>query len=259
MDLQAILTFRSEDKSVNKTFQGCFLTSVSLAACAALTSVFSATALAQSPEAILQKADEVRNPSASFKMEVEVKNPGGDDTSVFEVSLKGKEKTMIKTLEPSRDKGRNMHMLKEDMWAYIPNLKRAVRISLNQKLTGQAANGDISRMRWAGDYDAKIESQDAGKWKLFLTATKKGLTYDKIRAVIDKKSFHPLKAEYLSPAGKVLKFATFRAYKTIAGAVRPTEIEIVDATKPSDKSIVHILKMENEDFPDSLFNQNNLK
>lgn len=159
-----------------------------------LSSYISSVALAQSPESILQKADEVRNPSASFKMEVEVKNPGGDDTSVFEVALKGKEKTMIKTLEPSRDKGRNMLMLNEDMWAYIPNLKRSVRISLNQKLTGQAANGDISRMRWAGDYDAKIESQDATKWVLFLTATKKGLTYDKIRATVDKKSFHPLKA-----------------------------------------------------------------
>lgn len=224
-----------------------------------ILSLFATQALAQSPNDILQHADDVRNPSESFKMEVEVKNSNNDDTSVFEVILKGKDKTLIKTLQPTRDKGRNLLMLNQDMWAYLPLLKRSVRISLNQRLTGQAANGDISRMRWSGDYDAKIESQDNKQWVLFLTATKSGLTYDKIRATVDKKNFYPLKAEYLTPAGKSLKLANFQAYKPIAGKVRPTEIEISDVINPTEKSVIHILKMENDSFPDAIFNQNNLK
>ena len=42
------------------------------------------------------------------------------------------------------------------IWVFIPNLKRSVRVGLSQKLTGQAANGDISRMRWSGDYTPKL-------------------------------------------------------------------------------------------------------
>ena len=41
----------------------------------------------------------------------------------------------------------------------MPSLKRAIRVSLSQKLMGEAANGDISRMRWYGDYNVKIEKQ----------------------------------------------------------------------------------------------------
>src|SRR4051812_8253138 len=92
---------------------------------------------ARSATEILEHADAIRNPSESFRMRAEVKT--GEDTSEFEVQTKGKDKTLVKTLAPSRDVGRNMLMLDENMWAYIPNLKRAVRIGLNQKLTGQAA------------------------------------------------------------------------------------------------------------------------
>lgn len=217
------------------------------------------TALAApAADEILKKADEVRNPSDSFAMTVDVESKGEDDAR-FDVKIKGKDKTLIKTLKPSRDVGRNMLMLEENMWSYVPNLKRAVRVSLNQKLTGQAANGDISRMRWHGDYDAEIEKETKEEWILQLKARKKGLTYERIRAWIKKDKFHPVKAEYLSSAGKVLKNASFSGYKIIAGDVRPTIILITDATDQSKASRIIIRSMADEDFPNSLFHQNSLK
>lgn len=213
---------------------------------------------APAAEEILKKADEVRNPSASFAMMVDVETKGEEDAR-FDVKIKGKDKTLIKTRKPARDIGRNMLMLEENMWSYVPNLKRAVRVSLNQKLTGQAANGDISRMRWHGDYDAVIEKETKDFWILQLKARRKGLTYERVRAWIKKTQFHPIKAEYLSSSGKVLKTASFGGYKKIAGAVRPTVIVIRDATDQSKASRIIIRSMANENFPRSLFHQNSLK
>ncbi|NBU20906.1 outer membrane lipoprotein-sorting protein, partial [bacterium] len=123
---------------------------------------------------ILQKADEVRNPSQSYSMKVRVlRGEAKEFTSSFEVFIQGNQKTLIRTLEPNRDRGRNLLMLGEEMWAFIPNLNRSVRVSLSQKLTGEAANGDLSRMRWSGDYSAVIEKQGAEQWTLLLTARKK--------------------------------------------------------------------------------------
>ena len=68
-------------------------------------------------------------------------------------------------------------MLDENMWVFIPNLKRSVRVGLSQKLTGQAANGDISRMRWSGDYTPKLLKETKKSWLLHLQAKKKGLTH----------------------------------------------------------------------------------
>ncbi len=204
------------------------------------------------PEEILKRVDEVRNPSESYRMQVRISD------SVFDVLLEGNSKTLVRTLEPARDQGRDMLMLGEEMWAYIPNLKRAVRVSLSQKLTGQAANGDISRMRWSGDYSAGVEKETADSWTLFLTATKKGLTYEKIRVTVEKKTFHPIKAEYLTGASKPLKRATFGGFKRIAGRIRPTELSIQSAVNQNDQSKIIVEAMEKKTFPSSQFNPQRL-
>ena len=59
----------------------------------------------------------------------------------------------------------------------------------------------------------------------FFTAKKKGLTYDKLRIWIAKKSFFPVKAEFLTLSGKPLKTAAYEGYKNLAGRVRPGRSE----------------------------------
>jgi outer membrane lipoprotein-sorting protein len=212
------------------------------------------------PEKILKRVDDIRNPGESYFMKVQIDS--ADDVEgpwKGEVKIKGNNRTLIITQAPARQKGQNLLMIDEEMWLYIPNLKRAVRISLSQKLTGQASNGDIGRMRWYGDYDVKIEKESRKYWHLFLTARKKGLTYEKIRIVVSKRNFHPLKAEFLSLGSKVLKTARYKRYKRLAGRIRPSEIKISDAIDESNYSTIKILEMEKNNYPLSLFNRNNLK
>jgi outer membrane lipoprotein-sorting protein len=149
-------------------------------------------------------------------------------------------------------------MLDEDVWAYVPTLKRSVRVSLSQKLSGEAANGDIARTRWSGDYDVKIVEEKGDKIQLELKAQKKGLTYEGIKVWVDEKTHAPQKAEYLSLNGKLLKTATFSKYKKILGKLRPTQITIENALDTSKKSTIKILEMRTDTFPDSLFSKQNL-
>jgi outer membrane lipoprotein-sorting protein len=211
-----------------------------------------------SADEILRRSDDVRCPSTSYFMEVEVENQNGDDSVRVEVYTKGRERTRVNTIAPVRDRGRNMLMIGEDMWAYIPNLRRAVRIALNQKLTGQAAIGDVSRMRWWGDYTAAVLIEDKRTWLLELTAAKKGLTYEKVKVKIEKATFRPMEADYLSDGGIVLKRAKFEAYRKIAGNIRPTQIVITDPHNSSDSSTLRIIKLEKRESPERFFNQNNL-
>jgi len=209
---------------------------------------------------IVRKADEVRNPDESYFLRVEVQTSEHPDRpSEFEVSLLGNDKTLIKTVKPSRDRGRNMLMRGTEMWAYIPNLKRAVRVSLSQRLVGQAANGDISRMRWSGDYDAVIESQTERHWTLLLTANKTGLTYAKLRVVVAKGTYHPEKAEYLTATGRLLKKLNLRLTGELCGRQRPTEIRIQDGVRPDERAVIKVLAMEVRKFPASLFVPENLE
>jgi outer membrane lipoprotein-sorting protein len=211
------------------------------------------------PEEIVKKADDIRNPADSYYINVAVKSTEDpSDLHEFHVAIQGHDKTRIETIEPKRDRGRVMLMLGENMWVYIPNLKREVRVSLNQKLTGQTANGDISRMRWGGDYTAELEKESDKDWQLLLSANKKGLTYDKIRVWIEKQSFRPLHAEYMTSQGKILKKAIYQGYREMAGNTRPTEILIQDAVRPSDQSTITIKEMKVKTFPGSIYNKNEL-
>ena len=121
----------------------------------ALSLLSSSVFAAEDPALWVKAADAIRNPAESFFMKIKVE--AEDRSQTFDVSLKGQDKTLIVTKEPAKDRGRNMLMLDRDFHAYVPNLKRSMKLSLAQKLSGQVANGDISRTRWYGDYTVKLE------------------------------------------------------------------------------------------------------
>lgn len=224
-----------------------------------ITSLTTPALIAKSdPDAILARADEIRNPSQSYRMLVTVDSED-DGHASYEILIGGKDRSMIRSVLPARDVGRNYLMVNETMWAYIPNIGRSVRVSLNQKLSGQASNGDISRMRWHGDYLAILESETNDSWVLFITAKRRGLTYDKIRVWIDKSNDRPIKAEYLSASGNVLKYVSFGGYRQIAGGIRPTEISIINAYDRSKTSILRIQEMQKTQIPESYFTEQNLR
>jgi outer membrane lipoprotein-sorting protein len=207
-------------------------------------------------DALLKKADEIRNPSDTFKMRVDVKTDDGNAS--YEVFVKGKDQSVIVTKGPAKEVGRNMLMLEKDFYLYMPNLKRSLRLSLSQKLTGQVANGDIARTRWYGDYDVLVEKGGAKESQLLLSAKASGLTYQKIRLVVATDSGRPLSAEYLSLDGKVvLKKAVFGPFKSLAGQQRPAEIRIEDASGKSSRIV--ILSMEKTTLPDAFFTQGKLE
>nr|BFD68287.1 hypothetical protein HAGR004_33090 [Bdellovibrio sp. HAGR004] len=223
----------------------------------AISSLFiSLHAFAENPAEWVKKADNIRNPAESYEMKIKVETP--ENTSVFQVYLKGQDKTLIVTKEPARDKGRNMLMLDRDFHAYVPNLKRSMRLSLAQKLSGQVANGDISRTRWYGDYDVTKEAETKDEVQLLLKGNKDNLTYAWVRLWLKKGTFAPQRAEYLGLNGKtVLKRASFEDYKNISGAVRPTTLKIEDTNK--QVSHIRILSMDKKDFNDSFFTVRNME
>lgn len=219
---------------------------------------FTATGLADSNTALdyLKRADSIRNPALQYQMQIEVKTP--DSESSMKVFLNGPDKTLIVTVKPAQDVGRNMLMLDRDFYTYVPSLKRSVRLSLTQKLSGQVANGDIARTRWYGDYKILSTKIDGKDIELLLEGTKENLTYQKIRLWLEASTARPKKADYLTLNGsKVLKTATFSNYKKLLGAERPTLITINDPTGKT--STINILSMNTATFQKDFFTESNME
>ena len=163
-----------------------------------------ATGTADVPDAtdLLKRSDAFRNGWPSFVTHVKITNfEAGkpDEEKLYEVSQKGTDKTYVEFMSP-REKGRHLLMLTDDMWIYLPDTSRPVRITPLERLSGDASNGDVARTNYAIDYTPSyVRTEKVGDtacYVLDLTAKRKGATYQRILYWIRVEDARPVKAEF---------------------------------------------------------------
>jgi len=214
---------------------------------------------------IVERADRIRNPGQSYYVLAQITSirPDAEEkVEQYEVFVKGRDKTAVKTIYPKMQRGRNLLMRGYDLWFYLPNIRKPVRISLQQRLLGQVSNGDIARADFSGDYKASIlrtELIDGIEYYVLnLLARNRKVTYHKILYWVNKNDYHPLKTEFYTLSDKLLKTCHFTEYKFVAGDFRPVKMVIEDNLLIGHESILEYFKIERRNFPDKIFNKNYL-
>lgn len=172
----------------------------------------------------------------------------------------------VEALKPAKNKGEIFLFNDRQMWFYKPTLKKPVSISARQKLTGQAANGDIASTHYARDYTATLEkTEDIAGVKhhvLLLKAKSKNLTYDQIRYWISDRTRLASKAEFLTLQGKAFKYGVLEYKNTLSlggkNVAFVSQLTITDARFPKNFSVIHYARPKIVDLPNAIFNINNL-
>ena len=206
-------------------------------------------AAAPDTNALLMASDEVRFPRQSFRMTIdlfEYRDGKLSDSlvlTVFARSEPGVSQTgnLVRYDQPAKDAGKLMLFNKYDLWLYDPASHASVRLSPQQRLIGQASNGDVMASNFATDYQASLAGEeelvdgDRVKrtcHKLVLNAATLDATYRKIEYWIEQGSNRPVKARFLSESGQLLKTAYYRKFETVLDRMRPTETVIIDGLNP---------------------------
>lgn len=242
-----------------------FLTTslVVLRAVADQTSADSAKALM-----LLKASDRARGSvQGGIQWEATVISEDNDEKSerTFIVKAQG-DNAYVEAISPAKYKGEVYIFNDRNMWFYKPSLKKPVSISARQKLSGQAANGDIASTNYARDYTPeieKIEKIDGNNiYVLLLKGKSKNLTYDKIRYWINEKTKLAIKAEFLTLQGVPFKRGemAYGEKMKIDGETIPfvSELIIVDVKFPKNKSTIKYRSAQLKSVTNSLFNVNNL-
>lgn len=196
---------------------------------------------------------------------IETEENGESSTREFNIKAKGDD-AYVEATKPAKNKGEVYIFNDRNMWFFKPSLKKPVSISARQKLTGQAANGDIASTHYARDYSAVIEKTENLNGEkmhvLMLTAKSKNLTYDKIRYWISDKTKLAMKAEFLTLQGKPFKVGMLKYGNTLTagGETFPfiSELSIVDAKFQNNKSTITYKAPKVTQVSNSIFNVNNL-
>lgn len=227
------------------------------------------------PQALLAASDAIRNPSQPFRVTVtliEFEKGQQVDTSTLTsyartMEAGGQFATLVRFVEPARDAGKLMLKNGKDLWFYDPGTKSSVRISPQQRLMGEASNGDVITVSFARDYKATHggeekttdgERKERKAHKLLLAAATDDATYAAIELWVDTENRRPIKARFLADSGRLLKTAYYRRYQSQLGAERPTETVIIDGLNPQQVTIVRLSDFSARNIPTAWFQRDHL-
>jgi outer membrane lipoprotein-sorting protein len=188
------------------------------------------TARATEPTAgdLVRRYDELMSPVSSEALMSMVAHRQDGTTRTYKMrSLKaGDDKLRMWFLEPASATGQEMLRVGDNLWVYMPNLKRALRLATRESFQGgDFSNGDMLRVNYRADYTAKlVPSVDDHLFALDLAAKSDEASYTRIKLWMSKDKKLPVRAEYYAISGKLLRSATFSDVKTFHGVQVPTRI-----------------------------------
>lgn len=236
------------------------------------------TALAQAApdaQAILAASDAVRNPAKPFAVTVsllEYRNSKQTDGNTLIVYSKaddasGQYRSLIRFVAPPRDAGKLMLKNGNDLWFYDPSSQASIRLSPQQRLLGQASNGDVVTVNLAKDYKAELLGEEdvtdgervvRRSYKLGLAAVSPDVTYHRVEMWVDAASSRPIKAHFFAESGHLLKTAYYRKYQPQLGRERPTEVVIIDGLDPAWVTVLRYSDYAWREVPDAWFQRDYL-
>lgn len=225
---------------------------------------------AKTADEIVAAADAVRNPDKPFSLTtslVEYREGRERDKMVLSVYSKedqqnGQYRSLIRFIEPLRDENKLMLKTGNTFWFYDPASKSSVRLSPQQRLMGQASNGDVATVNFHKDYRATsvaletitdANRQERHCHRLSLRGYNDTVLYHRIEYWVDVENDQPVKGSFFSESDRLLKIVYYRGYQEQLGRVRPTEIIIIDGV---DTKLVTKMSYSNyayRDIPEEWF------
>ncbi len=168
---------------------------------------------------------------------------------------KGRDKIAAIFISPASEKGRSTLRLGENMWLYIPNVGKPIRVtSLQSVVGGVFNNSDIMQLDYSQEYDVtKVEDKEK-EYLLFLKAKTRTVAYDQLKMWVDKEKMSPTKIECMTEASMLIKTIYFKEIKDFGdGIVRPAVVETDSPLHKGYKSVMLFANIKKRILDDEVF------
>jgi outer membrane lipoprotein-sorting protein len=220
------------------------------------------SALAVDGAAILQQVDRKMQPESyeMYRKLINIEPDGKSKEFVLYTVKKGQDKMVALFLSPASEKGRATLRLNENMWLYIPNVGKPIRItSLQSVVGGVFNNADILRLDFSVEYSVQQTSEEGDHYILVLKAKNATVAYDGLKMVVDKATLLPKTIECYAASGMLIKTLRYDKVKDFGGGiVSPSVLETDSPLYIGNKSIMITAKIQKREFADEVFTLNYL-
>jgi len=224
---------------------------------AVLLLLLASPALAVEGNSLLLQVDRNLNPDSyeSYKKLINIEPNGKKKEFILFTVKKGKDKVAAMFLSPASEKGRSTLRLGENMWLYIPNVGKPIRItSLQSVVGGVFNNSDILRLDYTSEYNVEKVEDIGSEYILHLKAKTKTVAYDRLKMWANKEKLVPVRIECLTETSMLVKTIYFKNVKDFGGGiVRPAVIETNSPLYKGYKSVMIFAKMKERKLDDEVF------
>ncbi len=233
-----------------------------LLGCITLSMMLAAPAWALSGQEILEQVDHNLLPGdlEMYRKIINIEPSGAKKEFVLWFLRKDKDKVVTLFVSPASEEGRATLRLGDNMWLYIPNVGKPIRITSMQSVVGGVFNNaDIMRLDYSVEYNVTSLHENQGQYLLDLKAKTGAVAYDRLKMWVLKKELVPTKIECYAATGMLIKTLNFKAIKDIGdGVVRPMVMETDSPLYRGYKSIMISAKLKKRKLPDEVFTLNYL-
>jgi len=211
---------------------------------------------------ILQKVDRNLDPESyeSYRKLIDIQPDGTRKEYVLYSMKKGRDKLVALFLSPPSDKGRATLRLGDNMWLYMPDVGRPIRITSLQSVTGSVFNNaDILRIDYGAEYNVETAEEQKDAYLLSLKAKTGEVAYDRLKMWVDKKVLLPVTIEAYAASGMLIKTLRFKDVKDFGGGIkRPATLETDSPLHKGYKSVMLWSGLKKGNFSDEIFTLNYL-
>lgn len=193
-----------------------------------------------------------------YRKLINIEPDGKKKEFVLYTVKKGQDKMVAMFLAPASEKGRSTLRLGDNMWLYIPDVGRPLRItSLQSVVGGVFNNSDILRLDYQVEYEAEQVSEEEDFYLLDLKARSASVAYARLKMRVDKKNLLPTRIECYAVSGMLIKTLHYSKIKKFAdGLVRPSMLETDSPIYKGYRSIMLFGKVRKKEFADEVFTLN---
>ncbi|MFP4432418.1 MAG: outer membrane lipoprotein-sorting protein [Spirochaetota bacterium] len=223
-----------------------------------------------SADEVVKRIDELYRADSSYaEMEMAIITPNWERTLRMRAWSEGTEKTFIRILEPRKERGVGTLRIENEMWNYLPNANRVMRIPPSMMMSSWMGsdfnNNDLVRQfTFTEDYDfdyAEVDDPDEGI--LYIRAVPKEgrpIVWGHVMLEIHAESLLPRAERYFDDEGDLARVMRFSEVESFDDRRIPSVLELVPQDEEGNRTVLRYLEAEFDiDIPEGTFTQRNLR
>lgn len=184
------------------------------------------------------------------EFEMTIATPRWQRTLALRAWMERPKRSFIRILSPAKESGIGSLRVGAEMWNYLPNVERTIKIPPSMMLQpwmgSDFTNDDLVKQSSAvDDYTQRVlrtESADGAEAYVVEALPKPdaAVVWGKILYWIRKADLLPLKQEYYSERGELVRVMTFSEVRPMGGRTIPTKWEMRPSDKPGNLTTIAV-------------------